>query len=330
MASMSPATTMTPRAADRIRRIAVVGAGTIGMSWAGYFSGRGFDVVVVEPQAAARERVPDAVAQCHRAMATARLRDPAAATGAVTVIEAIAALDGAAIDFVQENVREQLAVKQATLRALDALLPPDVLIASSTSGLGASDLQDGCVHPQRVLVGHPMNPPHLLPLVEIVGGRATSPDAVQAAAGIYAAMGKRPVVLNREVIGHLATRLTVALWREAACLVRDGVASVADVDAAVTHGLGLRLAVAGPHLSYHLGGGDNGLAGFFAWAREPLQGWCDDLGTLTLDADLEAKLAAGIAAAVGDHGVAELAQWRDTALAGVLAQLRETPAPIDR
>ncbi|MEW6640285.1 MAG: 3-hydroxyacyl-CoA dehydrogenase NAD-binding domain-containing protein [Pseudomonadota bacterium] len=318
---MSRDVTAMPRAADRIRRVAVVGAGTIGTSWAGYFSGKGLDVVVVEPDDAARGRVVEAVAQCHRAMAAAGLRDPAAPAGQLAVVADIPALAGQAIDFVQENVREQLAVKQTTLRALDALLPADVVIASSTSGLAASELQDGCAHPQRVLVGHPMNPPHLLPLVEIVGGRATAPAAVQAAADFYEAIGKRPVTLNKEVIGHLATRLTVALWREAACLVRDGVASVADVDAAVTHGLGLRLAVAGPHLSYHLGGGEGGLAGFFAWAREPLRQWCADLGTLDLDAGLEAKLVAGVTAATEGHSVAALSQRRDAALARLLAQV---------
>lgn len=307
--------------ASLIRRVAVVGAGTIGASWATYFLARGLQVVAVEPMAEARERLRPAIARNWIALEAAGLVDAAGSPDRLEVLESPAALVGAGIDFVQENAREQLALKQETLRALDAVLAPDVLIASSTSGLRASDLQQGCLHPQRVLVGHPMNPPHLIPLVEIVGGRQTAPEAIRAASAFYAAIGKRPVVLNKEVIGHLATRLTVALWREAAFLVEQGVASAADVDAAVTHGLGLRLAVAGPHLSYHMGGGEAGLAGFFAWAREPLAEWCADLGEIAITPQLEAALVESVAAATRGKSVAELALARDRALATVLRHL---------
>lgn len=311
--------------ANAVRRVAVVGAGTIGASWATYFLARGLDVVVVEPMAEARDRLRPAIERNWIALAAAGLVDPAGSAERLVVLEDVAALAGLNIDFVQENAREQLDLKQATLRSLDHVLAPEVIIASSTSGLKASDLQEGCLHPERILVGHPMNPPHLIPLVEIVGGRQTAPEAVQAAVAFYAAIGKRPVVLNKEVIGHLATRLTVALWREAAFLVQNGVASAEDVDAAVTHGLGLRLAVAGPHLSYHMGGGEAGLAGFFAWARGPLAEWCADLGAPRITPELEATLVESVNAATRGRSVAELALRRDEALATVLRHLH---APV--
>lgn len=313
---------MTSHAAPgEITRVAVVGAGTIGASWATYFLARGLGVVAVEPVAAMRERLPEAIARNWPALADAGLVAAGASPAKLTLVAAPEELAGSGVGFVQENVREELALKQETLRALDAALPADVLIASSTSGLKASDLQAHCANPGRILVGHPMNPPHLIPLVEIVGGAATDPGAIRAASAFYAAIGKRPVVLNREVVGHLATRLTVALWREAAFLVASGVASVEDVDAAVTHGLGLRLAVAGPHLSYHMGGGEAGLAGFFAWAREPLAQWCADLGDIALSPELEDKLVDGVRAETGGAAVSELAQQRDRGLAALLKAL---------
>lgn len=313
---------MTSHAApDEITSVAVVGAGTIGASWATYFLARGLGVVAVEPVAAIRAGLPEAIARDWPALADAGLVAAGASPGKLTVVAAPEDLAGSGVGFVQENVREELALKQEALRALDAALPADVLIASSTSGLKASDLQAHCADPGRILVGHPMNPPHLIPLVEIVGGTATDPGAIRAACAFYAAIGKRPVVLNREVVGHLATRLTVALWREAAFLVASGVASVEDVDAAVTHGLGLRLAVAGPHLSYHMGGGEAGLAGFFAWAREPLAQWCADLGDVALSPELEAKLVDGLRAETGGAAVSELTRQRDRGLAALLKAL---------
>lgn len=311
--------------AGAISCVAVVGAGTIGASWATYFLARGLEVVVVEPMAQARERLRPAIARNWAALEAAELVAAGATPERLVVLEEVGDLQGREIGFVQENTREQLDLKQEALRALDAVLPPKVLIASSTSGLKASELQVLCRHPERVLVGHPMNPPHLIPLVEIVAGARTAPEAVNAACAFYAAIGKRPVLLNKEVVGHLATRLTVALWREAAFLVQSGVASVEDVDAAVTHGLGLRLAVAGPHLSYHMGGGEAGLAGFFGWARGPLAEWCGDLGNVEITPELEAVLVEGVAAATKGRPVAELASRRDEDLASVLRVLHGAP-----
>jgi 3-hydroxyacyl-CoA dehydrogenase len=308
------------RTGHQIRRVCVFGAGTIGASWAAYFLAHGLAVTVIDP-------APDVQARVRAAIAAAwpklRLLDPALNIAPPSRIaffsEACpAALD---VDFVQENMAERLADKQAALALIDSLAPPEVVIASSTSGLTMSDLQARCATPGRTIIGHPMNPPHLIPLVELVGGRLTDPAALQAARGFYEAIGKKVVGLRKEMIGHLATRLTVALWREAAYLVASGAATVADVDAAVTYGPGLRSAVAGPHLSYHLGGGPGGLAAFFGWAREPLAAWCGDLGSPVIDAGLEAALVEGVQAATGGRPVAELAAERDERLLRVLQAL---------
>lgn len=314
---------------EAIRCVGVVGAGTIGASWASYFLAQGLSVVIVEPAAPVRDGLRDAIARNWLALDEAGLVRPGASPDRLSVLTSPDELAGRPVDFVQENVREDLALKQDTLGALDAALPETVLIASSTSGLRASELQRRCARPERVLVGHPMNPPHLIPLVEIVGGARTEPDAIRAASAFYRAIGKRPVVLEREVVGHLATRLTVALWREAAFLVESGVASVEDVDAAVTHGLGMRLAVAGPHLSYHMGGGEAGLAGFFDWARGPLASWCADLGDVTLTPELEAKLVRGVVEEADGAPVAALARRRDYALAALLRALHSQPDRSD-
>uniref|UniRef100_UPI002FC87C63 3-hydroxyacyl-CoA dehydrogenase NAD-binding domain-containing protein n=1 Tax=Bosea sp. (in: a-proteobacteria) TaxID=1871050 RepID=UPI002FC87C63 len=146
--------------AGAISCVAVVGAGTIGASWATYFLARGLEVVVVEPMAQARERLRPAIMRNWAALDAAGLVATGATPERLVVLEGVGELDGRGIGFVQENTREQLELKQEALRALDAVLPPEVLIASSTSGLKASELQALCRHPERVLVGHPMNPPH--------------------------------------------------------------------------------------------------------------------------------------------------------------------------
>src|SRR5207245_3576952 len=156
-------------------------------------------------------------------------------------------------------------VKEARLARVDAALPPEVIIASSSSGLLISRLQADCRHPERCLIGHPFNPPHLIPLVEVVGGERTAPAAIERALAFYTAIGKRPIHIRREVAGHVANRLQAALWREAVHLLAAGVASVADIDAAITEGPGLGWALMGPHLAFHLAGGACGSGGVSRW-----------------------------------------------------------------
>jgi len=244
------------RPLESIKTIAVLGAaGTVGASWVAMFLHHGFDVIAQDPSPSLGARLDDFVARAD--LALQRLHPTKAARGRLTLTAQIADLSGA--DFAQENVPENEALKRKVLAELDGLLDPEVLIASSTSALLRSQIVADCARaPERVIVGHPFNPPHLLPLVELVGATPDS-AAVRWAVEFYTRLGKRPIVVRKEVIGHIANRLNSSIYREAVSLVEQGIASVEDIDTAMTTGPGLRWAVMGPHLLYHLGGGPGGI-----------------------------------------------------------------------
>src|SRR5205085_1341328 len=227
--------------------------------------------------------------------------------------------------FVQENGPERIDLKQDLYRRLDGLLPPDVIIASSSSGLTMSEIQSGCLsHPERCVIGHPFNPPHLVPLVEVVGGAITGPEAISRALAFYTAIGKQPIHIRREVPGHVANRLQAALWREAVHLVAEGVASVADVDTAISEGPGLRWALMGPHLTFHLAGGEGGMAHFLEQLGPPLESWWDDLGSPRLTPEVRDALSTGVAAETGGRDIRALAAERDQFLVDLLALKKST------
>ncbi len=308
--------------ADRTR-VAVVGAGTIGASWAATFLHRGRDVVASDPAPHAEAFVRAFV---ERAWSTLdRLSDaaPGASPDRLSFVRDPAeAVEGAA--FVQESGPEREDLKVELFALLDAASPPDAVIASSSSGLLVSRLQLACRHPERCIVGHPFNPPHLIPLVEVVGGAQTSAAAIERAMAFYRAMGKRPIHIRKEVKGHVANRLQAALWREAVSLVADGVASVADVDAAIAHGPGLRWAFMGPHLTFALAGGEGGMPHFLDHIGGPMQEWWDDLGSPTLTPDVRQALIDGVADEAGDRTIAELQAERDRLLLAVVAAVGRT------
>jgi len=299
-----------------IKHVAVIGAGTIGASWAAYFLSRGLSVTASDPSPGAPDLIRRMVENAWPILM--RLGGKADANPNAWRFEAdpVAAVAGA--DFVQESAPERLDVKQPLLARLDAALPADVVIASSTSGLLASRLSELCAHPERVVIGHPFNPPHLIPLVEVVGGAKGSPEAVQAAMEFYRAIGKYPIEIKKEVPGHLANRLQAALWREAVHLVAEGVASVADVDAAISEGPGLRWALMGPHTTFHLAGGEGGMAHFLHHLLPAVTSWWDDLGHPNVDADLQRVLAVGVAEGTKGASTRDLAAWRDAALVRLL------------
>jgi 3-hydroxyacyl-CoA dehydrogenase len=241
--------------------IAVIGAGLTGASWAALFAAHGRPVRLhdQDPQrlAAGVERAREqALFLVQHGLA--RQEEAAEGVRALVPCGDLAEAVGEAA-FIQEAVFDSYEAKAAVFAAVDRVAPRYALIATSTSGLSISRIQAGVRFPDRCLAGHPYNPPHLIPLVEIAPGRQTAPQAVAAAKRFYESVGKAPVVLRREVPGYLANRLAAALWREAINLVLDGVASVADVDEAIRLGPGLRWAVMGPHLLYHLGGGAGGI-----------------------------------------------------------------------
>jgi 3-hydroxyacyl-CoA dehydrogenase len=303
-----------------IRRVAVIGAGTIGASWAAYFLSRGIAVSASDPSPGAPDLIRRMVAEAWPVLMRLGGRadaDPAAWTFTPDPAEACAGAD-----FVQESAPERLEIKQELLARIDAVLPPDVVIASSTSGLLASRLSERCAHPGRVVIGHPFNPPHLIPLVEVVGGARGSPEAVAAAMGFYRAIGKHPIEIRKEVPGHLANRLQAAIWREAVHLVAEGVATVADVDAAISEGPGLRWALMGPHTTFHLAGGEGGIAHFLDHLMPAVTSWWDDLGDPVVDDRVQALLTEGVAAATGGASTADLARRRDAALVRLLEARR--------
>jgi 3-hydroxyacyl-CoA dehydrogenase len=225
-----------------------------------------------------------------------------------------------AAELVQENGPETLAFKRDIFRAVDAAAPAGAILATSSSTITVSEFQDACANnPGRVVLAHPFNPPHLIPLVEVARGQRTSPEAVEIAMNFYEAIGKHPVLLKKEVKGHIANRLQAALWQEAFNLVVKGVASVADIDAAIAHGPGLRWALLGPFLNLHLSGGAGGLGALFdkpLW--QATESMWRDLGTLSVDAGLASALVQGVAAELAGRDPEAMAAERDEALIALL------------
>ncbi len=304
-----------------VRRVAVIGTGTIGASWAAYFLARGLSVAASDPapgaEAALRHFVAAAWPALVRLGTAEPLPDKVPEDRLSFHSEPEAALAGA--DFVQENAPEREGLKRALLARLDAALPAEVIIASSSSGLLMSKLQADCRHPGRCVIGHPFNPPHLVPLVEVVAGNGTAAATVERALAFYAAIGKRPIHIRREVAGHVANRLQAALWREAVHLVAEGVASVADIDTAISEGPGVRWALMGPHLTFHLAGGRAGIGHFLDQFAGPMEAWWATLGQPELTAEIRDAIAAGIAEEAAGRSTDELAAERDRLLVEILA-----------
>ncbi|MFF7055028.1 3-hydroxyacyl-CoA dehydrogenase NAD-binding domain-containing protein [Achromobacter spanius] len=304
-----------------IRRIAVVGAGTIGASWAALFLARGMEVVVSDPasdaEAQTRARVQAAWPVLTELGHVIEGASPQSLQFEPDLAQALAG-----VDFVQENAPEREDFKIDLFARMDAMLPADVIVASSSSGLIMSRLQSRCRHPERFVIGHPFNPPHLIPLVEVVGGDKTSAAVIDQSIAFYQAMGKYPIRLNKEVPGHIANRLQAAIWREAIHLAAENVASVADIDAAVSQGPGLRWALFGPHMTFNLGGGAGGLANFMDHLLGPVQTWWDDLGAPEVTPALQRKLIDGVNAEAGQRSIADLVETRDAQLTALIKALR--------
>jgi 3-hydroxyacyl-CoA dehydrogenase len=233
-----------------------------------------------------------------------------------------------AADFVQENGPERIDFKKKLYRQLDELLPADVIIASSSSGLTMSEIQSDCPsHPERCVIGHPFNPPHLVPLVEIVGGAKTSEATAQRATEFYTGLGKQAVRVRKEVPGHVANRLQAALAREVYYLVAENVISVTDVDKALCWGPGLRWGIMGQVLLNHLGGGPGGIEHFFEQFTKPMTAWWKVLGSPELTPEIQRKLIDGVHAEAGSRSIAELELQRDEILLGLIELRRKLEAP---
>jgi carnitine 3-dehydrogenase len=298
-----------------IKRVAVIGCGTVGASWAALFLGHGLDVAAYDPSPGAEERLQSFVDHALDQLAELGIREK----GELRFSGDLTDVLGAA-DFVQENVPEDEALKRRMLADIDALTAEGVIIASSTSALLRSSIVADCKTPRRFIVAHPFNPPHLVPLVELVGD---DENIVQQAAEFYRTLGRRPVILRREMPGHIANRLSSALYREAVYLVEQGVASVADIDAALCNGPGLRWAVMGPHMTYHLGGGPGGIEHYLAHlGPSQVRRWAS-LGSPTLSPEVRKQIVEGVAEEAGDRSIQELEERRDRALLEILRSRTE-------
>lgn len=313
----------SPFRSKDIATVAIVGGGLIGGAWAAFFLSRGLAVRVHDPrpdaEAAIRPIIEQALADLAQLSAL-----PAIPATALQFCAELADAVGPA-DYVQENAPEILDLKQALLARIDAAAAPDVLIGSSTSSLRATDLQRDCRHPERVMVAHPFNPPHLVPLVELVRGDKTAPEAQDAAYAWFESIGKAPIRVTKEARGHVANRMSSALWREAVHIVAEGIASVEDVDRAIRFGPGLRWAVDGPHMLYHLGGGAGGMAAYLDHLGPAQEARWAELGAPKLDASTREMLVAGVADEANGRTISTLAAERDRRLIAVLQALDEAP-----
>jgi 3-hydroxyacyl-CoA dehydrogenase len=303
--------------AKSINRVAIIGTGVVGASWTALFLAKGLEVVATDVAPDADASLRHFVEAAWPALKRLGLAPGASQSNLKFAADLATAVKNA--DFVQENGPERIDFKRKLYRQLDDLLSADVIIASSSSGLTMSAIQSDCPsHPERCVIGHPFNPPHLVPLVEIVGGAKTSEDTIQRAFEFYTSIGKRAVRLHKEVPGHVANRLQAALGREVYHLVAEGVVSVADVDTALCWGPGLRWGIMGQVLLNHLGGGEGGIDHFFAQFTGPMTAWWKVLGSPVLTPELQQTLIDGLHAEVGSRSIDELAAQRDEVLLGLL------------
>jgi 3-hydroxyacyl-CoA dehydrogenase len=313
-----------------IRRIAIVGTGVIGASWAAEFLARGFDVSATDPAPDAEANLRKYIDEAWPALTAMGLSPKASRERLSFTVDMKTALSEA--DLVQENGPERPDFKIKLFADMDAATPADSIIASSSSGLTMTVIQSGCSRPERCVIGHPFNPPHMIPLVEVVGGEKTSPETVRRAIEFYASIGKKPIHLHKEVVGHVANRLQAAIYREVVNLVHLGVLDVTDADTAVCWGPGLRWGVMGPNLLFHLGGGQGGIQHFMEHLSGPLANWWKDLGSFTdWPEGLRETISAGTLKEVDGRTVDQLAATRDEVLLGLLqlrAKYTEAPGAV--
>ncbi len=301
--------------------VGLLGGGVIGGGWAARFALNGIDVKLFDPDPEAPRKVDEIMANARRACRRLTMA-PLPSEGTVTFVGSAEAA-AKQVDFVQESAPERMELKRALLTAASTVAPPSVVIASSTSGLLPSELQEGMAHPERLVVGHPFNPVYLLPLVEVVGGRASAASAAARAAAVYEAVGMRPLVLAHEIDGFVADRLLEALWREALWLVNDGVATVEEIDDAIRFGAGLRWSFMGTFLTYRIAGGEAGMRHFMAQFGPALQWpWTKLMDVPELTEDLLDRLVAQSDAQAAGRSVRELEALRDDCLVAVMQGLR--------
>ena len=311
---------------EEVSRVVCIGAGTIGSAWAAQFLSAGLDVVGWDPAPGAEARMRRLVDAAWPALAELELVPGASRDRlrfAASLVEAVAGAD-----FVQESAPEITALKTGLLAEIDAAAPPEAIIASSTSGLDMSELQSQCARPERTVVGHPFNPVYLVPLVEVAPGRRTAKETVQWACRFYERVGKSAVVCAAGLYGFLANRLQIAMFREALHMLEAGEATVEDLDRCISEGPGLRWAIMGPFLTFHLGGGEGGMRHFLEhMAREEWNAPYTRLDAPPLSAALREQVISGCDVLAGGRSVADLAEERDRCLIAIRRVLAEQRGP---
>ena len=307
-----------------VHRIAIVGTGVIGASWAAYYLARGFDVVATDPGPQAEASLHKYVDDAWPLLTQVGLSPGASRDRLTFTADMSRALANA--DWVQENAPERPDFKIKLFAQMDEATPPNSIIASSSSGITMDVIQSGCKRPERCVIGHPFNPPHVVPLVEVVGGTKTSEATIERAMAFYAAVGKKPVRLHKALPGHVANRFQAALYKEVLYLVQQGVLSVADADVAVCYGPGIRWGVMGPSLQWHVGGGQGGIQHFMEHLMDPLAAMMKTLGTPEITPQLKQTVVDAVLKEAGERSVEELAREENSVLTGLLKLRSEANA----
>tara|TARA_B100001123_G_C15203049_1_gene984150 strand:+ start:342 stop:1289 length:948 start_codon:yes stop_codon:yes gene_type:complete len=302
-----------------VERVGLLGTGTIGASWAAYFLSRGLEVIGWDPAPDAEKNARSLIERAWpaiEALGPVSNANPDQFRFVNSVIDCVTE-----VQFIQENAPENLDVKRDLFRTIDKSIPPDTILASSTSGLLISEMQFGLNSGSRYVLGHPFNPPHILPLVEVLGGNDTDATAVDWTIEFYKLHGKKAVKLEREVLGHVVDRLQVAMYREAIHLVNSGVASAKVVDEAITYGPGLRWALMGPLMVSHLAGGQGGIKHFLEHIGPGIEKWWEDLGNPRLTPDVIDRISDSVEEEAGQRSISDLEAERDTKLIAILNAL---------
>lgn len=313
-----------------IKKIAIVGTGIIGASWTAFFLYHGFQVSAYDPAHQAEENLKTRVSLFLKDLyeLDKRVNVDNEIQQLIQKLDFKSDLAEAVVDadFIQENGPERLDLKQTLYLQITQSCPVDTIIASSSSGLKVSDIQENAIHPERIVLGHPFNPPHLLPLVEIIGGEKTQDAYKQAAFKFYESLGKRPILIHKEVKGHVANRLQSALWREAFYLVSEGVCSAEDIDLAITNGPGLRWAIYGPYLNMQLAN-QQGFKAAMHHLGEPMTQWWNDMHDYSLTEEKIEMLDEQTQKILGKLEGVDLQAKRDDALIDILAMRKRLELP---
>ncbi len=300
-----------------IRNIAIVGTGVIGASWAAYYLSKGFSVIATDPAPNAEAGLRKYIDEAWKTLSKNGLSTSASRDRLTFEPSMVQALSKA--DFVQENAPERPDFKAKLFADMDDATPPGSILASSSSGITMDVIQSKCKRPERCVIGHPFNPPHVIPLVEVVGGAKTSPQTIEKAMAFYSSIGKKPIRLFKALPGHVANRLQAAIYKEILYLIQQGVLSVADADIAVSYGPGPRWGVMGPSLQWHLGGGSGGIHHFMEHLMGPLEGMMKALGTPNITPDLKQTVANEVMRIAGNRTVEQLAAEENEVLTELLS-----------